>query len=123
MKPLKFSAATLLLLFLSLSAPIFAQSDRGNVRGTVTDPNGAVVTNARVVLTSQETNQTRETTSTDDGSYTFNEVPAGAYTVTIEAQGFQRTVTEPFNVAVQATHSVNVQLAIGLATGAEVTVQ
>src|SRR3982750_895733 len=124
MKPLNLSVALLLvaLLSFSFSTAIFAQSDRGGIRGTVTDPNGALVPNARVVLTSQETNETRETTTTDDGTYTFPEVKAGVYRVSVEATGFQRTITEDVSVAVQTTHSVNIQLQLGVATN-EVTVQ
>ena len=122
MKSIKLPAGLLLVLFLSFAAPIFAQSDNGNIRGTITDPNGAVVPNARVILTSQETGQTRETTSSDQGTYTFPEVKAGVYRVAVEAQGFQRTTTEDIKVAVQATHSVNIQLQLGANT-AQVTVE
>src|SRR3954469_21516799 len=115
MKSFKLTAGLLLVLILSFSV-VFAQSDNGNIRGTITDPNGAVVGNARVILTSQETGQTRETTSSDEGTYTFPEVKAGVYRVAVEAQGFQRTTTEDVKVAVQATHSVNIQLQLGAST-------
>jgi len=122
MKSLKLPAGLLLVLFLSFATPIFAQSDNGNIRGTITDPNGAIVPNAKVILTSQETGQTRETTSNDEGTYTFPEVKAGVYRVAVEAPGFQRTTTDDVKVAVQATHSVNIQLQIGAST-AQVTIE
>lgn len=120
MKPLKLSAGLLLVLFLSL-APVFAQSDRGSIRGTVTDPAGAVVPNARVTLVSQETNETRETTSNDQGSYTFSQIPAALYRITVEAPGFSRTTIIDYKVAVQVDHTLNIELQLGAVTN-EVTV-
>jgi len=119
MKPLNLSAG-LLVLFLSL-APVFGQSDRGSIRGTVTDPAGAVVPNARVVLTSQDTNETREATTNDEGAYSFPEVKAGLYSVTAEASGFSKSTVADFKVAVQVTHTLNIPIALAGAT-ADVTV-
>ena len=122
MKPLRLSAALLLLLSVGCVASIMGQSDRGMIRGTVTDPNGAIVPNARVILTSPETGETREVTTGDEGFYTFAELRPVTYTVAVEAPGFQRAITEPVKVGVQVTHTVNITMQIGAVTN-EVTVE
>jgi hypothetical protein len=120
MKSLNLFAA-LLLSFVLGTGVVFAQSDRGTIRGTVTDPTGAVVPNARVVLTGTETGETRETTTSDDGIYVFPELRPAIYQVSVEATGFQRSTITDFKVAVQVTHSLNIELQVGAVTN-EVTV-
>lgn len=122
MKSLRLSAITLVLLLIGGAASVFGQSDRGTIRGTVTDPNGAGVPNARVIITGTETGETREVTTSDQGIYVFPELRATTYNVTVEAQGFQRTTIEAFKVAVQVTHTLDIPLQIGAVTGAEVTI-
>ena len=121
MRTLRFLAIALLFVIVGGITPTFGQSDRGSIRGTVSDPNGAAVPNARVVLTSQETNETRETTTNDEGFYTFPEIRAGVYSVAVEAGGFARSTVTDFKVAVQVTHTLNLALTIAGTTG-EVTI-
>lgn len=121
MKNLKLSLFAFVVLLIGGSISVFAQSDRGSIRGTVTDPNGAVVANAKVVLTSQDTNDTRETTTNDQGFYTFPEIRAGLYRVSVEQTGFNRSTVTDFKVAVQVTHTLNIELEVGVTTN-EVTV-
>ncbi len=68
MKSLNLFAA-LLLLFILGTGLVFAQSDRGTLRGTVTDPTGAVIADAKVVVTSLERGETREVTTGDSGVF------------------------------------------------------
>jgi hypothetical protein len=121
MKSLKLSAVTLLMLLVGCFSPVFAQSDRGSIRGTVTDPNGAIVPNARIVVTSLETGETRETTASEEGNYTFPELRAAVYEVSVEAAGFQKTTITDFKVAVQVNHTLNIELQVGVQTN-EVTI-
>lgn len=115
MKSLKISALILLMISGCLTT-IFAQSDRGTIRGTVTDPNGAVVADAKVTVASIETGETRETTTGSEGIYVFPELRAAAYNVTVEAPGFQQTTIQDFKVAVQVTHSLNITVQVGAVT-------
>jgi hypothetical protein len=102
----------LALLVLCFAASAHAQF-RAGVQGTVTDPAGAVVPEASVTLTNTETNRTQQTTSSDEGFYSFNNLPPGRYTLTAEKAGFKKTVFD--NVAVSAE---NVQgLDVVLTTG------
>ncbi len=121
MKSLNLFAA-LLLSFILGTGFVLAQSDRGTVRGTVTDPSDAVVPNAKVVLTGVENGESRETTTGEEGIYVFPEIQAGLYRLTVEAPGFLRTSIENIKVDVQATQSIIVKLQLGEITGNVVTV-
>jgi hypothetical protein len=117
MKAHKLFAAALLTFLLTLAAaPVLAQSDRGTITGTVTDPNGGVVQNAKVTATSLETGEAREATTGDEGNYTLPELKAGLYKVSVEAQGFKTANVDSFKVAVQVTHSLDFKLEIGAVT-------
>ncbi len=118
--PSRLAVATLLTLLLSLAAPAWAQSDRGTLTGTVKDPSGGLVPNAKVTATNTETNESREATTTGEGNYTIPELKAGPYHVTVEAQGF-KTATADFRIAVQVTRTFDATLEVG-AVGESVTV-
>ncbi len=122
MKSLNLFAALLLMTLVSGTGLVFAQTDRGTLRGTVTDPSDAVVPKAKVTLTGVENGESRETTTGDQGIYVFPELKAGLYQVTVEAPGFARTTVENIKVDVQATQSLVVKLEIGEVTGNIVTV-
>src|ERR1043165_2123506 len=114
MRSQKLFAAALLALFMTLAAAnVFAQSDRGSITGTVTDPSGAVVPNAKVTATSLDTGEARETTTSGEGSYTLPELKAGRYKITVEAQGFKTATVDEYKVAVQVTHSLDLKLEVG----------
>src|SRR5262245_40417331 len=66
----------------------FPGSAGETLRGTVTDPNGAVIANASVTLSNPETEEQRRATTGDDGQYVFTDVEPGKYHVKIEAPGF-----------------------------------
>jgi hypothetical protein len=122
MKAAKFSALSFLMIFALCVSSMHGQSDRGTVRGTVTDPTGAVIPNAKVVLTGTENGENRETTTGDEGIYVFPEIKAGLYQLTVEAAGFSRTSVDNIKVDVQGTQSIQVQLQLGEITGNVVTV-
>jgi Carboxypeptidase regulatory-like domain/TonB dependent receptor len=121
MKPLNLFTALLMMFTLCLGVA-FAQSDRGTIRGTVTDPTSAVLANAKVVLTSADSGETRETTTSGDGIFVFPELKSGVYNLAIEASGFRRTSVEQVKVDVQGVQSVTVKLEVGEVSGNVVTV-
>ena len=120
MKSLHAIAAIMLILFVGLTFPAFGQSDRGSIRGTVTDQNGAVVANAKVTVTNVETNETREVTTSDEGSYSVPEIKAAVYRILVEAEGFKSATVETVQVGVGVIRNGDVQLEIGV--GASVTI-
>lgn len=75
-------AVAAVLFFFTLT---FAQSFRGSIRGTVTDPTGGVLPNAKVTARNIANGLEREATTGQDGAYVIAELPAGEYTVTAQA--------------------------------------
>src|SRR5215467_13806020 len=86
---------------------------RAAIQGTVTDPAGAVVSGATVMVTSLETNKTQQVTTGDDGFYRVSGLAPGKYTVTVEMQGFKKKVLDDVTVAAEAPVGVNVALETG----------
>src|SRR6266496_3035662 len=87
MKKLQFCLAVFTVLALSFGA--FAQVQNGQFTGTVTDPTGAAIANAKVTVTNPATNLTVSTTTNQNGNYTVKELPVGTYKLTAEASGFK----------------------------------
>ncbi|MFL6335877.1 MAG: carboxypeptidase regulatory-like domain-containing protein [Pyrinomonadaceae bacterium] len=113
MKFHRLTFATLLILILGLAATASAQSDRGTITGRVVDPSGAVVPNAKVTVTNTETNTPAESKTNDEGNFTFPQLPAAPYRLTVEAQGFKTATLDEVRVGVQITRSVEFKLEVG----------
>ena len=91
---------------------ITAQGTTGQISGTVTDQNGAVVQGANVKVTNLDTNLTRETTADGDGVYAFQLLPAGRYKIEISAANFAVSTRE---VVVNITQTTTVDTALEVA--------
>src|SRR5919204_1171094 len=101
-----------IVLLLMAAALIHAQTaTTGQVAGTVTDPSGAVVPNARVTLESA-TGEKREITTSADGEYRFPLIAPGIYQVTITAPGFQKASLAGVMVRITETTRADVHLAV-----------
>ena len=85
---------TAILLTLSTATFVHAQTFRGGINGTVTDKTGATVSNATVVAIQTETDIRHSTTSSSGGEFLFQDLPLGAYSVTVSSPGFQTVKTE-----------------------------
>src|SRR5512140_1182704 len=92
---------------------IFAQSDRGTITGTVSDPAGAVIAAAPIEAKSVTTGAVYQTVSSATGNYTIAQLPAGAYQLTITAPGFKKFVRAGLVVEVASTLRVDVTLEVG----------
>src|SRR5688500_1799019 len=99
-----------LLWAVAFAFPAAAQSNKGTITGTVTDPNGAVVKDAKVTVTNVADGQSREATSSDDGTYSIPALDPGVYRVTVEAPGFSQSVIEEVKVDTAARQAVDVVL-------------
>jgi hypothetical protein len=104
----------------SLAPSAFAQKVTSNVNVTVKDESGAVVPGASLTLTSAATKTERTGVANDEGFFSFNEMSAGEYTLSVEKTGFKKTVVEAVKVDVAgAAAEVNISLVTG---GVEETV-
>jgi hypothetical protein len=106
----------MLIVLGGLSVTCFAQLDRGTISGIVTDPSGSAITGAKVTATNIATDTQSATVTTGAGAYTIPELPAGQYSVTVNAGGFRELIRKGITVSVGETASVDVQLAVGQAT-------
>lgn len=93
-----------------------SQSTTGTVQGTVTDPNGAVVSGASVTVRNTATGFERTVTSNSDGFFTAPLLPLGKYRVTTNASGFAPYVLENVDVTVGQTLALNIAVKVGSAT-------
>jgi hypothetical protein len=116
----KAFAVAILIIFSGLTA--LAQNNKGTIVGTITDPNGAVVQNAKVTATNLATNASQDATTGDDGTYTIPALEPGNYSITVEAQGFQTATVAQVKLETNARQAVDVKLTVGGAGGNTVTV-
>src|SRR5881396_1863969 len=109
-----FGSLVLLLFLPGLAqSNLRAQVDRGGVVGTVTDSSRAVVPGVTVTITHVGTNQSTKLTTDVNGSYTANLLHIGTYTVTVEKEGFQKTVQSNLEVGVNQVVRVDLVLQVG----------
>ena len=108
--------ASTIMLILALAcaaaAPLAAQTFRGTILGTVTDPNGAVVPGAEVMAINVGTGIMRSTVADADGNYTITELPIGNYEIRAQKSGFQRTKVTGVIVEVAGDRRVDVTMAV-----------
>jgi hypothetical protein len=115
-----FSLPTLWRLSLAaglvlISAAAHAQF-RASIQGTVTDPSGAVIPNAKVTLKDNATNSVQTATSNESGVYSFNGLPPARFTLMAEAPGFTQKSIQDLTIIPEQANSVNIQLAVGEAS-------
>ena len=103
-------------LVLLLSIPASAQRTTGTLRGQVLDPQGAVVPNAPVTVTNQETGVTVKITTTSAGTYSVPSLIPGQYKVTVEAKGFKALLMKDVNVLANQDNVADARLDLGVAT-------
>ena len=103
-------ALALLLVF--LPSALRAQGLSG-IRGTVTDPSGAVVPDAKVTATNDDTSVSSQTTTTSAGVYTFTDLIPGTYTVRVEKSGFATRLLRGVHVDVSRTTAADADLTTG----------
>src|SRR6516225_626767 len=109
MESMKRFAIAILIAF-SLAVAADAQTFRGSINGTVTDPSGGLVPNATVKATEIATGIDHTTTTTSDGAFAFQDVPLGFYKVTVTATGFPAYTVDKVEVVAGQIYTLQVKL-------------
>ncbi len=109
-------AALVVGFSLVLSPLTFAQTSTTSLRGTITDPKGAVVQGAIVTLNNSATGYSRTTKSEGDGVYQFREVPPATYTVTVTAAGFATLKQDKVTLQVSQPATLDIAMEIRKST-------
>lgn len=102
----------LVVLALS-SAAAYAQMTTGSISGSVQDPNGASVPNAKVVANNETNGLRSETVTTESGLYLFASLPAGDYSITVEKAGFKKLNRGGIGVRVAQRIGLDLKLEVG----------
>ena len=95
---------------------VFGQSDYGSIAGFVRDPSGAVVPKSKVVVKNEATGTEHTGATSESGYYTVPSLPPGVYTVSAEAAGFKKFVSEHNRLEPNSTLTVDASLTVGAAT-------
>ena len=109
LRALIFAAIALLL---ASGFSVQAQTVSGKISGTVLDSSGAVVPNAEISITNQDTGVVRSTTSSSDGLYSVPSIVPGNYSVEVNAKGFNRAQVKNIvvNVGTETRADINLQV-------------
>jgi len=113
MKCLQRFALLLPLSLLTFSNFAFSQTSSTSLRGTISDPSGQGIPGATVTLRNMESGMERSLATDTEGSYQFQQLPAGSYMLTVIGQGFSRYERKDLVLLVNTPATANVQLRIG----------
>src|SRR5579872_5047023 len=102
------------LMSVLLAIPVIhAQYTTANLAGTVTDPSGAIVTDAKVSLQNVDTGLQRNTQTGSSGTFSFTALPVGKYQIAVEKPGFNKYVQTGINLVLDETANIPVRLQVG----------
>jgi hypothetical protein len=104
------SLAILAGAIMSASA-VYAQTTSGDIVGTITDTTGALVPNAQVIATNEQTNVKYPATANGNGEYRISNLPSGSYDVSAIAPGFSTKTEKGFDVQLNKQGTLNIQVA------------
>ncbi len=104
------------LVILTLGFATNAQTFRGAINGTVTDPSGSSVPNAQVKATEAATGIDHNTVTSSDGGFSLQDVPLGLYKVTVTATGFPPYAVDKVEVTAGTIYTLNVRLTLQATT-------
>lgn len=111
----------MIALFVCALSLLQAQVDRATLSGTITDPSGALLTGAKVVVESKATGFRREVVS-DNGFYRIAALPVGSFEVQISSNGFNTVRFDNVLLTVGQSRTLDAQLALGaVATAVEIS--
>src|SRR5580692_2760309 len=98
-------------------ATIWAQAiSTSQIKGTVQDPSGSVVPGADVTVTQTDTGIARNVTTGADGSFLFNELAVGPYTLQVTKAGFSKAVQSGIVLQINSNPTIDITLKVGAAS-------
>jgi outer membrane receptor protein involved in Fe transport len=100
-------------IFLAASIAVNGQNATGRITGVVTDPQGATIPGAKVSVTNVSTNVHWDVVSNADGAYQVLDLPIGKYKVTVEREGFAKTVTDAQALEINQTLRIDIRMKVG----------
>ncbi len=112
----KYLVALFCIVLLLSGAVAVAQTITGSIRGTVTDPSGAVVAGAKVTAINVDTAVATKTVSDASGVYDFQFLNLGNYTVSVTAPGFDTSTIGPFRLQIDQIAKIDAKLQLGKAS-------
>jgi hypothetical protein len=100
-------------VFALCALPMFGQTaDTGAIAGTVSDPSGALVPRAAVVIKSQGTGEKRDLTTDGEGNFSVQFLPPGKYDLTMQAAGFEPFILNGVQVQITEVSRLKIQLVL-----------
>src|SRR5437016_6832428 len=117
MKTRRGLAVAFVMFGMLLIPPISAQiANTGSVQGTITDPSGAVLSDARVILVSQDTGSVQSAQTDSAGSFNFPIVPVGQYRLEVSKPAFKSFVQRDITVHAAEPVHLTVAMTVGAAS-------
>jgi len=110
------SLLAVLALALCTAFTARAQNTTASIRGTVTDEQGAAIVGADVMLTNADTGYSRSDKTDKDGSYSFQSLPIGRYTLNVSGKGFKAYQEKDIVLHVNDSRTFDAQLKVGATT-------
>src|SRR6266496_1655231 len=102
-----------LVSFLLTASFCLGQTGTSAIRGTVSDPQGRVISGATLTLTNTQTNAMRTTRSTETGTYVFDLITPADYRIDVQAPGFKKQVVANVTAVIGKQTESNIVLAVG----------
>ena len=103
----------LTLFFLLAAGLVCAQSNQASISGVVTDAQGAVIPNAKLLAVNTATQARTDTVSNGSGFFSLPNLPIGGYTLAVEHDGFRRAVRSGITLTTGQSLELNVHLELG----------
>ncbi|MGH9761509.1 MAG: carboxypeptidase regulatory-like domain-containing protein, partial [Blastocatellia bacterium] len=98
---------------LALGQATMAQETTARIIGTVTDPQGAIIPDAKVTVTNMATKVIYPATTFKDGTYQLANLPIGTYQVEIEKDGFKKAVSEKYTLQINQVQRIDMKMEVG----------
>lgn len=114
-RKISYVAVALFLMTICLPFPLLPQSAIGeaSLNGTITDPSGSAVPNAKVTVTNTATGLSRTTQTSDVGLCGFAGLPVGNYDLSADAPGFKTAKRTAIPLQVGAVATIDVRMEVG----------